>query len=299
LSTKSDIIHCPNCKEDVPKTLYCLNCGYPLYKLEQEKKNEDPEAELVSDSEPKLGGKEEVDMSIEYEPPQKTFMADESEEELEPEPEVEIKVEGEPELEAEPEEELEPEPEPEEEEEVYMSIEDETPQKTFMADESEAEPEMELEPEVEPEPISQDVSDDYMMDIVTLEFAPDPLTREVMENLAKNITLKIRLIRLLRENAVKEETFLKLFDSYVDQGRLWVSRRDEIIRRFNADMERMEKEVVSARKDFELLEIRKNIGDAGEEEYGVKAPAYKWDKEQQGRNPIHDKLAITSTRGRD
>ncbi|MFA9495979.1 MAG: hypothetical protein ACERKS_08680 [Candidatus Bathyarchaeota archaeon] len=178
---------------------------------------------------------------------------------------MEIKVEGEPELEA----------EPEEEEEVYTSIEDEPPQETFMADE----PETELEPEVEPEPISQDVSDDYMMDIVTLEFAPDPLTREVMENLAKNITLKIRLIRLLRENAVKEETFLKLFDSYVDQGRLWVSRRDEIIRRFNADMERMEKEVVSARKDFELLEIRKNIGDAGEEEYGVKAPAYKWDIE--------------------
>ena len=237
MSTKSEIIHCPNCKEDVPKTLYCLNCGYPLYKLEQEKNNDNPEAGLVSDSEPKLGGKEEVDMSIEYEPPQETFMADESEEEPETEPE----------------EELEPEPEP-----IYEPI---------------------LEPKVEPEPISQDVSDDYMMDIVTLEFAPDPLTREVMENLAKNITLKIRLIRLLRDNAVKEETFKKLFDSYVDQGKLWVSRRDEIIRRFNADMERMEKEVVSARKDFELLEIRKNIGDAGEEEYGVKAPAYKWDIE--------------------
>ncbi|MFA9495978.1 MAG: hypothetical protein ACERKS_08675 [Candidatus Bathyarchaeota archaeon] len=90
MSTKSEIIHCPNCKEDVPKTLYCLNCGYPLYKLEQEKKNEDPEAELVSDSEPKLGGKEEVDMSIEYEPPQKTFMADESEAEPETEPEEEL-----------------------------------------------------------------------------------------------------------------------------------------------------------------------------------------------------------------
>jgi len=293
LSTKSEIIHCPNCKEDVPKTLYCLNCGYPLYKLEQEKKNEDPEAELVSDSEPKLGGKEEVDMSIEYEPPQKTYMANESEaepemepeEELEPEPEPEEEEEVEPELEAEPEEELEPEPEPEEEEEVYMSVEDEPPQEPFMADESEVELEPEpiyelvLEPEVELELISQDVSDDHRRDIVTLEFAPDPLTREVMENLAKNITLKIRLIRLLRENAVKEETFKKLFDSYVDQGRLWVSRRDEIIRRFNADMERMEIEVVSARKDFELLEIRKNIGDAGEEEYGVKAPAYKWDIE--------------------
>jgi hypothetical protein len=309
LSTKSEIIHCPNCKEDVPKTLYCLNCGYPLYKLEKDITNEDTEAGPASDSEPKLGGKGEVDMSVEYEPPQMTYMADEPrddpepepktepEEEPEPEPEVEIKVEEEPEPETEPEEEPEQEPEveikveeepepetepeeepeqePEEEEKVDMSIEDE-PEKEY-----EPEPiyELALEPEDVPEPISLDVKDDYMMDNVTLEFAPDPLTREVMDSLAKNITLKIRLIRLLRDNAVKEETFKKLFDSYVDQGRLWVSRRDEIIRRFNSDLERMEKEVISARKDFELLEIRKNIGDAGEEEYGVKAPAYKWDIE--------------------
>jgi hypothetical protein len=41
----------------------------------------------------------------------------------------------------------------------------------------------------------------------------------------------------------------------------------------------MEHELVTARKDFELLEIRKNIGDASDEEYSVKAPAYKWDIE--------------------
>ena len=321
MSTTSEVIHCPNCKEDVPKTLYCLNCGYPLYKLEHEKKDEDHKAELVTDSETESEAKEEVDMSIEYEPPQETFMADEPkeepeaeyEQELEPEPEPEeepeaeyeqeLEHEPEPEVEIKVEEELEHEPEPEleAEEEVYTSIEYDPPQETFMADEPEKEHEPEIgvekapepvyehelepiyesvvEPEVEPVPITQEERDDYMMDIVTLEFAPDPLTKEVMDNLAKNITLKIRLIRLLRDNAVKEETFRKLFDSYVEQGRLWVSRRDEIIKRFNADLERMENEVVSARKDFELLEIRKNIGDAGEEEYGVKAPAYKWDIE--------------------
>jgi hypothetical protein len=277
LSTKSEIIHCPNCKEDVPKTLYCLNCGYPLYKLEKDITNEDTEAGPASDSEPRLGGKGEVDMSVEYEPPQMTYMADEPRDDPEPEPETEPEEEPEPEPEVEikVEEEPEPETEPEEKEKVDMSIEDE-PEKEY-----EPEPiyELALEPEDVPEPISLDVKDDYMMDNVTLEFAPDPLTREVMDSLAKNITLKIRLIRLLRDNAVKEETFKKLFDSYVDQGRLWVSRRDEIIRRFNSDLERMEKEVISARKDFELLEIRKNIGDAGEEEYGVKAPAYKWDIE--------------------
>lgn len=37
---------CPNCRE-VPKTLYCLNCGYPLYK-EDLKKSEPEETEDVS-----------------------------------------------------------------------------------------------------------------------------------------------------------------------------------------------------------------------------------------------------------
>jgi hypothetical protein len=117
------------------------------------------------------------------------------------------------------------------------------------------------------------------MEEIRVEFAPDPLTKEVMDNLAKNITLKIRLVKLLRESQVKEETFKKLFDSYMDQGKIWVSRRDEIIKRFKADIDRMENSLVTARKDHELLEIRKSIGDADDEEYKVKAPAFKWDIE--------------------
>jgi len=299
LSTSSEVIHCPNCKEDVPRTLYCLNCGYPLYKLEQEKKSDDQTEETVkeTESEPEAT----VDMSVEYEPPQETFMAEEPEPEiepeLEPEPEVEIEVEEETETvwepapeeesmvleaEIEPEEGLivEPELEPEaelENEELEMVIEPEEEPETLYEPEPISEPVM--APEVEPASITPEDRVENMMDEILIEFAPDPLTKEVMDNLAKNITLKVRLVRLLRENSVKEETFRKLFDSYVDQGRLWVSRRDDIITRFKADLERMENEFVSARKDFELLEIRKNIGDAGDDEYGVKAPAYKWDIE--------------------
>ena len=33
---QAEALLCPNCKEEVPKTLYCLNCGYPLYKIEVE-----------------------------------------------------------------------------------------------------------------------------------------------------------------------------------------------------------------------------------------------------------------------
>ena len=323
MSKSPEVIHCPNCKEDVPRTLYCLNCGYPLYKLEQEKKAEEPTDEPVTEPEPEPEPEVKVDMSIEYEPPQETFMEEEPKEEPEPEPEPEydpepeIEVEEEPETVSEPELEEEPvtepeleaeeepetiiepeeepeavyEPEPEveievedEPEQVWETEVDEDPVEVLEA-EAEMEPEPVYEPETVDEPEAEPVSitpeerEEYMMDEISLEFAPDPLTKEVMDNLAKNITLKIRLVRLLRDNAVKEETFKKLFDSYVDQGRLWVSRRDDIIRRFKADLERMENEFVSARKDFELLEIRKNIGDASEEEYDVKAPAYKWDIE--------------------
>lgn len=104
-----------------------------------------------------------------------------------------------------------------------------------------------------------------------------------MENLGKNITLKIRLVKLLEMEQVKEDTFRKLYDSYVEQGRIWVMRRDETIRRFNTDREGMQKKLETAQEEFELLEIRRSIGDTSDEEYSIKAPAYKWDMEHLDR----------------
>ena len=31
----SENVECPSCKEKVPKTLYCLSCGYPIYKMDE------------------------------------------------------------------------------------------------------------------------------------------------------------------------------------------------------------------------------------------------------------------------
>lgn len=302
----TEVINCPNCKEDVPKTLYCLNCGYPLYKLEQKKA--EPEAGAVVETKPD----EEVDMSVEINQPETIEHIIDPEE-----PDIETMIEMEHEEPEPVEEELEEEYEVIEEDvepveepdiETTIEVEDEEPiEEEPMPEPEEEEPEPEpvieeeqieqesipepvVEPEAEKEVFTPEERETYMMNEIKLEFAPDPLTKEVMENLAKNITLKIRLVRLLRESRVKEETFKKLFDSYVEQGRLWVGRRDEIIRRFKADIERMEDELVTARKDFELLEIRKNIGDASEEEYNVKAPAYKWDIENLDKE-------INNTRG--
>jgi hypothetical protein len=52
---KEDTIVCPNCKMEGPKTMYCLNCGYPLFQQELESS---PQEE-----------KEEVSIEVEAEPP--------------------------------------------------------------------------------------------------------------------------------------------------------------------------------------------------------------------------------------
>jgi len=297
----SEVIHCPNCKEDVPKTLYCLNCGYPLYKIEKTGE--------VSESEPEtleVVATEEAAMEAEIEKPEEPLVMEEptappviEEPALEPdeaEEEVIIEVdEAEPAV-AEPEEEppeeppevqVEPELTPEIEhafdEEIQAGAAEEPQEEEYEAPTRvvlKQEPPVHEELSPEPEPVYEPVKiKPIKVEEMRAEFAPDPLTKEVMDSLAKNITLKIRLVKLLKDSQVKEETFKKLFDSYVDQGKLWVSRRDEIIKRFTADIERMENALVTARKDHELLEIRKSIGDADEEEYRVKAPAYKWDIE--------------------
>ena len=296
----SEVIHCPNCNEDVPKTLYCLNCGYPLYKIEQEQKvpEEATEPEIIGTAPEDEG----IDMSVEIE--QETeVQADVVEEEFEttidveeleePEPEVEETPEefvteseeettleiDEPVEEEEPEEEAEEEPEPVQAEPEEEEAEEVPEEPEFVPPETQIYEEPSAVPVTTESVSTNEVGEEIALEETSIEFAPDPLTKEVMENLAKNITLKIRLVRLLKDAQVKEETFKKLFDSYVDQGRIWISRRDETLRRFKSDIERMEENLVNARKDYELLEIRKSIGDADEKEYEVKAPAYKWDIE--------------------
>lgn len=303
----SEVIHCPNCNEDVPKTLYCLNCGYPLYKIEQEQKaseeispeTEAPEASTVDT---------DVDMSVEIEPSPEVQI-ETIEEELETTIEVEEPEELEIEFEESPEEtgiETEMEyseyiEEPlDEEEMIEEEIEEAT--ESIVTEPILEEEEIKEEPPTyeEPSPVpvtTESITPEYkgeehVMEETSIEFAPDPLTKEVMENLAKNITLKIRLVRLLKDGQVKEETFKKLFDSYVEQGRIWISRRDETLRRFKSDIQRMEENLVNARKDYELLEIRKSIGDADDKEYEVKAPAYKWDIEHLDKEIQNRKAGI-------
>ena len=108
-------------------------------------------------------------------------------------------------------------------------------------------------------------------------FEPDPVVREIMETFAKNIAMKIRLVKLLKDGEVKLETFNRLFESYAARGELLMNSRNEMMERVKFDLDNMERGLNEAKIGLEELKIRMSIGDASDEEYNAKAPGFEWD----------------------
>lgn len=311
----SEVVHCPNCKEDVPKTLYCLNCGFPLYKEEQPKE----EAKVEHEAKPEPA--KPVELAVEEDA---IIMVDEDKEEStkqeEPKEEVtpevfevkEMSKEAEtPEAlhvtEEAPVVEEKPAPQPESVVESEVKVPDEAPESPkekrsepeLVAVVEETKPVEVITPVVEVPPASGEIPPPVEMPSEPLSskieaskneaielgeefqapktFTPDPLTKDLMENLAKNISLKLKLVKLYRDGAVKEEMFTKLFEKYAFEGKIWSSRREEILKKLTSEIEEMENTYGAASESLELLEVRKSIGEASEGEYMAKAPAYRWD----------------------
>ena len=313
-----EVVHCPNCNEDVPKTLYCLNCGFPLYKEEQPKEEKtesevtpeptepaEEDAVIMVDEEETVEKPEEP--KVEAEPETQTeIKVEEPEVKAEPETQTEIKVE-EPVVEEVPAQPVEPVAQPEVKEPEAApeptpqteAPEEEIPEPTPVADTPEPKPEEVAPPVVEappaqveaPQPVSEPLStgieaskaeavelvEDFQVETPYKVFAPDPLTKDLMDNLAKNISLKLKLVKLYRDGTIKEETFTKLFEGYSKEGKIWSSRRDEMLKKLAVEIEEMEDAFGEATEDLELLEVRRSIGEASEDEYAAKAPAYRWD----------------------
>ncbi|MBS7620004.1 zinc ribbon domain-containing protein [Candidatus Bathyarchaeota archaeon] len=295
---QEEVVHCPNCREEVPKTLYCLNCGHPLYK----------ETSLMEEA-PKQEVKPEPEAYVE---PDEIHLEPEAEEEVfEPlieEPMEEVKVDDM--IVENPPTELNqmnlPEPTEKREEEhptlaeemvpeVYLdedkALKHEVPevaQEEVVQEEAESSEPVQAEEEskaieekpaeVVQEPQTVKVEEMSKTSEESLwKYEPDPLVQEILQNIAKNISLKIKLSKLMLDGSLKESTFLKLLEKYSAQGERWISRRNEIIERDRYDIDSMEKALEEAKIAMDELEIRKAIGDATEDEYSAKMPAYKWE----------------------
>lgn len=284
---QAEALLCPNCKEEVPKTLYCLNCGYPLYKIEVES------APAVEEDAPEPVAVVEAEAVEEEVAPEPEVVQEEMVEIEPPAPIIEeevVEIATEPVVEAEPVEEdvvvlvdsvEEIEAEPEVVEPVVEEIVEFEPVIKPVAEEIEAPIEAIVvveEPEaVEVEEVLEPVVEVEPEVVAVPEYEPDPVIKEVMGNLAKNISMKIKLVDLLRSGGVRSEIFSKLFDSYLARGELLMNSRSEMLERVRYDLGSMEGALHEAKEGLEELDIRRAIDDVSEEEYAAKAPGFQWD----------------------
>jgi len=68
VESTADLIRCPSCHEEVPTTLYCLNCGYPIYKVEFERPEEEASEEALEEAEEIEEAQVEVEGEVEAPP---------------------------------------------------------------------------------------------------------------------------------------------------------------------------------------------------------------------------------------
>jgi hypothetical protein len=300
-SLQSEVLLCPNCKEEVPKTLYCLNCGYPLYKIELDRNEDEKVSEAVEQEAPDITEEKETqedktpvseDVTIDVDKVDEDEIED-KEAEVEAE-DIEIEDESTEEVTSEvvqdfpsedtpaseetteAEQELEEPVDIHEIEPVEIEMEEAEEQEQTIIVESGEKTEIEAESVIEP--ITEIIQEE--VDEPSSQYEPDPTIKEVMDNFVKNITMKIRLVNLLKNDEVKAEIFSKLFNNYVARGKVLSKSRTEIIERVKYDLNSMEKALHDAKEGLEELEIRKTINDISEEEYAAKAPGYEWDIKQ-------------------
>lgn len=289
---QTEVMLCPNCREEVPKTLYCLNCGYPLYKVAMQSAEEDvedvsievaPEADaepfIEMEAQPETAVVEELQETVEEESPALIEdVAEAIEEEVEAELEevevVEEELLEELQADEDAEETLEPIQEEALEESQPLEVEVEEPEPQ---EEIAVEPLVAETPEVDSDIFDEIEEIEDAVPEIDYSFEPDPVIKEVMVNLAKNISLKVRLVDLLNKGEVKEETFNRLFESYAARGERLMNSRIETLERIRFDLEAMEKSLSEANVGLEELEIKRAIGDVSQEEYEAKAPAFQWD----------------------
>ena len=270
-------IMCPNCKEEVPKTLYCLNCGYPLYKIsvDTDKSEEnDPPSVSVEDSTTVIEETADIDEGVviavddfEATVVEKVVFEPVAEPAAVVELPAPIVIEESPVVEPEQSEATVEVPE-------TLEVEEEKPVATIEFSEP-----IEITVETAEAIEAEEPEEEFVIEN-EYAFEPEPVTREVMENLAKNVSMKTKLVDLLLKGEVKMATFERLFESYVARGELLLNSRNEMLERVRFDLESRERSLNEAKIGLEELGVRRSIGDVSEEEYRAKSPGFEWDISQ-------------------
>lgn len=286
------IIVCPNCKKEVPETIYCLRCGFPIYGMKQleinktesyETQTEDSQTisePTISDSNnqiSKLNGNESyicekkviptIKHEIKYPPVEfeKLPMSDDFEV---------LSVDKEqlllPEISMTVHDEIVKYIEPVMMQDVeilvdnYSKVEDHPVEDVVNKIQVTFNLPIENEPEGEE---SKEMHNDYI---------PEAATQELLKALMNSISLKLWAIDLLTNERIKEDHFLKLYEGYKSRYENCMNQRNRLLEKAQ-DLEPLEKVLDNARVGIGELEIRKSLGDLRKGEYEAKSPAYNWD----------------------
>jgi len=244
------IVVCPNCKDSVPLSIYCLKCGYPMFELMKKYMSDDgPDGDEVSDGNPP---DEDGDFRLEpedLEPPQSEDAQPEAEPESKPDEESEA-------MNVDTRESAEPE---EPKEELH---EEEPPETVDTPDRDEGEDEA---PATEQKPDEADQG-----------FEPDEALLSLMRNLANSINMKLWSIGQLLDERISEQNFERLHESYDARWRQLMDQRNERLS-LAKELDSLEEGVERAYINLGELEVRKTLNDLFEGEYEAKAPAYEWE----------------------
>jgi hypothetical protein len=118
-------------------------------------------------------------------------------------------------------------------------------------------------------------------------YTPDLYVKEIIEKVTKSVKYEVNLVQLLQQGQMTEEVFTRLFNGLADETQKLNIRRAQSINEITNSMKGYESTVLSAQQGMKLLNLRKSIGDASEEEVIVKSSALNWDIKAYG-NKILD-----------
>lgn len=248
-------IECPNCKSSVPRSIYCLKCGFPMYSM---MKGNDADTQVIDEHPGEEASRAHEDaVSYSLTPVAPMF-------EIEGEGGMEHRTEqgqGSPDpllrlRSFEPK--LGEESDSEYDEGVEIMVDDERPwSRGGPADGADA---------LNYPPAGEGATDQ----------GSDESDHALIKNLLNSANLRLWSISQLLQGSMSEGNFERLFKGYDARWRQCIEQRKERLEQ-TRDMRALNEGLERARLNLGELDLRKSIEDLNEGEYEAKAPAFRWE----------------------
>jgi Skp family chaperone for outer membrane proteins len=128
--------------------------------------------------------------------------------------------------------------------------------------------------------------------------------QDLTKNLINSISLKLWSVDLLKEGAIEEEHFKRLFGEYQARSVQCMGQRKTLLTHYSREfttkarsLEPIEKALNEVKVKLRELETRRSIGDLHEGEYEAKAPTFRWEIQYYNEDIARRKEEMTFIEG--